>query len=210
MRADFSVRPPQLVMWTLAAVGLLYLLLLIPGPGPDVPSRGGMEPFAWKGDEFWSALETRFQDARRQGCDSVRAPLESELVAIRQLLAEIDAGTAGPHDQRWVTLETSLFRLTPLVAACPARASEYVDLFTALRSAVKRQSTHWDMDTAAARDRVYRSIMPIARSWTPCSSERKPARGSSTRGGGCHWRASRRRTARCEARQGVRDRFRKA
>jgi hypothetical protein len=145
-------------VWTLTAVGLLYLLLLIPSPAPDLPLTDGTEPFAWQGDEFWSALETRFQNARRQGCESLQAPLERELGAVRQLLIEIDAESVGPDDQRWPTLETSLFRLTPLVAACPARASEHVDLFTTLRSAVKRQSTHWDMDTAAARDRIYRLL----------------------------------------------------
>jgi hypothetical protein len=148
----------RLVVWTVAAVGLLYLLLLIPSSIPEVSSTGGTAPFAWKRDEFWSALETRFQDARRLGCESVRASLESELGATRHLLVEIDTEPVGPDDQRWVTLETALFRLTPLVAACPDRAAEHVALFTTLRDAVKRQSTRWDLGTAAARDRIYRLL----------------------------------------------------
>jgi hypothetical protein len=152
------VRLLRLVVWTLAGAGLLYLLLLIPNSAPDVPSTGGTKPFAWNRDAFWGSLETQFRDARRQGCESLQAQLESELGAIRRLLVEIDAERLGPDDERWETLETGLFHLAPLVAACPGRASQQVALFTTVRAAIKRQSTRWDMGQASARDRIYRLL----------------------------------------------------
>ena len=45
-----------------------------------------------------------------------------------------------------------------MVAACPERLKDYIDLVTRTRSLLKRQSESWDMNDRAARDRLYRLI----------------------------------------------------
>jgi hypothetical protein len=45
-----------------------------------------------------------------------------------------------------------------MVAACPERLTDYIDLVTRTRSLLKRQSESWDMNDRAVRDRLYRLL----------------------------------------------------
>lgn len=150
------VRPRRLLVWTAVAASAFYLLLLMPNADPVLSAPTDGRPFAWNRDDFWSSLETRFRGAREAGCETLHDQVEGELRSVRQLLASIDRETAGPDDHRWLTIETSLFNVAPLVAACPTRLLDQMELFTSVRASVKRQSAHWDMDSARARERIYR------------------------------------------------------
>ncbi len=55
-------------------------------------------------------------------------------------------------------LETNLFRLASCVGARPTRAKEFAAIANRLRSAVKRQSEHWDMAQPEARQTIYRQL----------------------------------------------------
>src|SRR5206468_4771971 len=61
-------------------------------------------------------------------------------------------------DVQFDALETNLFLLAPMVAACPKQLPGYLKLYTTMREAVKRQSEHWDMESAEARERTYRLL----------------------------------------------------
>ena len=45
-----------------------------------------------------------------------------------------------------------------MVAACPERILDYIELVTKTRSLLKRQSETWDMNDRTVRDRLYRLI----------------------------------------------------
>src|SRR6185436_10321223 len=55
-------------------------------------------------------------------------------------------------------MESGLFRLAPLVAACPQRLNDYIALATRVRSEVKSQSQHWDLNAPSVRQRLYRLL----------------------------------------------------
>src|SRR5947208_15890174 len=56
------------------------------------------------------------------------------------------------------SLEARFFALAPLVAACPRHLRDYVRLSGRLREAIKWQSRGWDVASAGARARLYRSL----------------------------------------------------
>jgi len=145
-----------------AAVGAfaaLFLLLAIPGPEPEVepaPARGAA--FAWNRDAFWRALETRFAATRGAGCEAAGPETARGLAAITRHLTALDRRASAPDAPVFDSLETALFTLGPVVAACPARLREFVALANWTREEVKLQSRRWDVSTDAARRRLYRAL----------------------------------------------------
>jgi hypothetical protein len=139
-------------------LGLLYVVLLIPAPEPSPKRNTGQQPFAWNQDEFWAELEARFVKARVASCDSLAESTTGALAQISKALDEISQRPLSPDDGQLAALETNLFQLAPLIAACPARLVDFISLANRTRSEVKRQSRSWDMNSAATRRRVYRLL----------------------------------------------------
>lgn len=139
-------------------LGALYVILLIPAPEPSPGRNTSQQPFAWKQDAFWAELEARFVKARATGCDTLAAGIAGAHAWVSQTLDEISRGPLAPEDSRFDGLETNLFHLAPLVAACPTHLKDFASLANRTRSEVKKQSRSWDMNSAVARQRVYRLL----------------------------------------------------
>ena len=107
-----------------AAAALLYLLLLIPAPERPVPAGANQTPFAWNRDAFWSSLEAQFQQARSLGCEALTERIGSLFSNLGRSLEVVAAGRLAPGDPGFGLLETNLFELAPMVAACPKRLPE--------------------------------------------------------------------------------------
>jgi len=149
------------VLWRLMRVLLVgggaYVLLLIPDrdapPAPAAPNRH----FDWHQDPRWYALEARFKSVRAAGCEPGRAAVTRQLQRDDRLLGALQRplrSDAAVLD----TVESEIFDLGPVVAACPEWVPTYMRLITSVRTAVKRQSEHWDMAEQATRDRLYRLL----------------------------------------------------
>lgn len=147
---------------TRPAAGLLLLagLLLVPWPEAAVapaPHDGGA--FAWRSDSLWVSLELQYRAARGIGCPTLDSTIGEGLDRIRQLIDDLAGGPqVSPEAPQLDSLETAWFAVTPLVAACPDQQARYAAQYRALRTAIKRQSRHWDVTTRPARDRLYRSL----------------------------------------------------
>ena len=141
----------------LALVGL-YLLLLIPESQSPIPKDAGKQSFQWQRDAFWAELEKQFQQLRGQGCEKLTAPINESLAEIQRNLDLVAATKLPPDAPVFDALETNFFHLAPMVGACPERLPEFLQAFSRMRSAVKRQSESWVMDSTAARERLYRSL----------------------------------------------------
>jgi hypothetical protein len=136
----------------------LYLLLLVPEPAPPVPQGAGRQAFRWGRDAFWADLEAQFQQARTQGCGPLADPIHQSLGRIQHALAAIATTNLPPDAPPFDALETDFFQLAPLVAACPERLPEFMQVFAQMRGVVKRQSESWAMTSPAARERLYRAL----------------------------------------------------
>jgi hypothetical protein len=134
----------------------LYLILLIPDSVPSVPEAGEREPFTWNQDEYWSRLEARFKALRSEDCTCLSPRILSGFAEIESLLTLLQSDTLKPEAPLFTDVEGSFFELGTLLGVCPERLMDYVKIFGLIRMAVKDQSVHWDMNSAAARDRIYR------------------------------------------------------
>lgn len=143
-------------------IGLPVLLLIVwlffpagsPAPLPPADARA----FVWDQDELWSALEADFNAARQAGCANVRDRIDRGLTGLLEDVEWLEAAVHQPFDERFEALEQDLFAVSPLLAACPGRAPEMLDIVGRLRSALKHNSREWDIGDTRARDRIYRLL----------------------------------------------------
>ena len=152
------MRKRKIAAGIVLAVVVLFALLSIPAPDPVIAQGAVGQPFTWKQDAKWNALETSFREARNVGCDGLKAPIDGDFRKGQRTLATLDATPFGPNAPVFTELENNIFSLGTMVAACPERLRDYIDLVTRTRSLLKRQSEGWDMNDRAVRDRLYRLL----------------------------------------------------
>lgn len=140
------------------ALVVLVTLLFVPDPTPASPPPAGAEPFVWDRDELWAALQTRFEQAKAEGCERTTPELDARLGDLESSLAWLAEGEHDPDDPRFDDLERHLFATAPLFGACPSRAPELVAAVERMRAALKIQSRAWDIASPTARRRVYRLL----------------------------------------------------
>lgn len=155
---DRRARIRKWLIGALVFVALGYLVLLIPEPGPATPRGAGREPFVWKQDPLWAELETDFNQARAAGCESLHSRIATASSEVHAMLDQISSGSLPPEASVFTNLETGLFQLAPMVAACPEGLNDYVALATRIRSEIKAQSRHWDLKALPVRQRLYRLL----------------------------------------------------
>jgi len=151
----------QWIRWFLgiiASLVVVYLLLLIPNSMTPVLPAPGKDPFAWKRDEYWSFLESKFKAARSAGCAGVSSTIAQRFSQIDSLLGRLQAETLLPTEPVFSEMETTFFDLGVLLAACPSRVGDYARSFGELRGAAKDQSTYWNMNSQTGRDCIYRLL----------------------------------------------------
>ena len=144
------------ILYLLAALGLLYLLLLIPdAKEKSIPVDTGKKPFAWNRDAQWLQMEELFKQARQMDSiklDSVihmyKTIAESELIALQNK-------STTAQNTEWMNTENNFFKLAALVAVRQSQIPWITDYYNRLRNLVKQQSQHWDMNEAASRNTVY-------------------------------------------------------
>ncbi len=167
-----------------------YVVLLIPEGAPTKHQGAGKTPFAWKQAGVWASLERDFVEARSAGRTAVSNRVAPLLAEGRRLLDEISREPAvDARDPRWLELETNFFKLAPLVGADPASLPEFAVLAKGIRREVKEQSSRWDLDSEAVRQRLYRLLFssrmaleevllqnPEAAARVPVEDEAEPAR----------------------------------
>jgi len=136
----------------------IYLLLLIPGSEPSPPRPAQQRPFLWDQDQYWSSLESRFVAARGRGCENLRDSILAGLAQTSHLTNSLRNVSFDEEDTVFDLIENNIFNLGPIVAACPGYLDEYIGTVVAMRSAVKDQSRHWDMNTIEVRERMYRLL----------------------------------------------------
>jgi hypothetical protein len=148
----------KIIVRIFTALGGFYLLLLIPDFAPSVNFIGNKQPFVWNRDEYWNALEARFQAAQDSGCVRLAPRAQKEFFQGHELLSQLSTDTLSPDNSAFDEIEKIFFELGPNIAACPQNLPEYIQLQTRLRKLVKEQSQHWEMNSPSARDRIYRLL----------------------------------------------------
>ena len=157
-RPDRQPRWRRILLRVVLALVALYLLLLIPESLPPKPAGAGKQPFVWNRDQFWSALELDFQNARSLDRDELTKRIDESLEQIRELVVAAQASALPPDAPLFDRFETNFFHLAPMVAASPQRLPEFLELSARIRSVVKRQSEQWPMTAPATREQLYHAL----------------------------------------------------
>jgi len=151
-------RPFRRLFTTAAVLAGLYAVLLIPGTAPPEPPPGGKKPFAWNQDKYWSHLESQFKEVRTAACADLASEITARFSEIEKLIVPLSSAKLVPTDKVFEIIEDRFFKLSVLLAACPEKLPNYLELFSRLRKYVKAQSTTWDINSGLARDRIYRLL----------------------------------------------------
>ncbi|MDD4052361.1 MAG: YiiX/YebB-like N1pC/P60 family cysteine hydrolase [candidate division Zixibacteria bacterium] len=147
--------------WLLAGAAilcLLYLVLLIPSPSPSIPPTPENHPFIWNRDAYWSQLESRFKEARMAGCINLSLSISAGFSRVDSLLKRLQTDTLQPEAPIFNEMESAVFSLGTNLGACPERLPDYIRTFGAIRTAVKDQSSRWNINSATARDCIYKLL----------------------------------------------------
>jgi len=139
-------------------VFVAVLVLSLSTPDWTLAESVAGKPFTWKQDAAWNALEASFLQARGIGCVGLKELIDKDFHLGRQYLATLEASRFPPDAAIFTNMEKNICTLGTMVAACPERLLDYIDLMTETRSLLKRQSENWDMNDRATRDRLYRLI----------------------------------------------------
>ena len=136
----------------------VYCLLLIPEVQPPQPKGAGQQPFVWNRDAFWSGLEAKFVAARMLNAAERQAEFDQSLGGLNRALDALSGTNLPPEAPAFATLETELFQFAPIAAVCPERMPDFLSAAGRMRDLVKWQSERWPMDSASARQRIYRLL----------------------------------------------------
>jgi hypothetical protein len=142
----------------LLILAAIYCLLLIPEASPPPPKGAGQQPFIWNRHVFWSALETRFLEARRLPVTERAARFDEALGRVQRVLDSINGTNLPPDAAEFDLLETTFFELAPVAAAHSERLDDFTGAAERLRQNIKQQSEHWPPDAALTRERIYRLL----------------------------------------------------
>ena len=157
-----SKGPGKALKYTGWTVAVLYLVLLIPfGEQASAPPGGEQaqkQPFAWNQDEYWQALESAYRTMKQGGCATAVPALPSQFRNVRRILDRIDETRPDPSSPVFRQLEHRVFAIGPVVSACNSHVTDYIGLIADMRSVIKKRSRDWDMQSAAARNTLYRLL----------------------------------------------------
>lgn len=142
----------------LIILGAIYLLLLIPEADPSFTCAENQKSFTWNRDQYWAVLETGFRDARSAGCDNLSYRISARFDTLAGHIIRLESDSVPPHDPLFDRIESNLFELGVLLAACPDSLRKYIPAFGRLRTRLKEQSARWDINTRPARDCIYRLL----------------------------------------------------
>lgn len=144
------------IWYLIVALGVLYLLLLIPDPKEkDFKVETGKKPFTWNRDAQWLQMEELFKKARQMDT----AKLDS-LINVYRTIAEnefslLQNKNTPAQDSIWIKTENNFFILASLVAVKQNYIPWLTGYYTRLRNLIKQRSQQWDMTETTSRNTVY-------------------------------------------------------
>ena len=150
------------IRWVLAALVVLYIVLLLPFgervTAPPKSERSQKQPFAWNQDAYWTALEATYRELKQRGCTTAAPGLSSKFQNVKRILRRVDGTRTGPEGSVFREIEGLVFEMGPVVSACNKQVMDYISLIADMRTVIKKRSIDWDMNSTSARNTLYRLL----------------------------------------------------
>lgn len=152
------VRWQRIALRCVLALVVAYGLLLIPEATTPAPQGAGHEAFLWNRDAFWSGLEAKYLQARRLNEEEREARFNRALERFHRALDPLGETHVPPQSPALKEIEDAFFELAPIAATRPKRLPDLLSAAGRMRTLVKAQSERWPLDSAAARQQIYRLL----------------------------------------------------
>jgi hypothetical protein len=144
------------ILYFIAALGLLYLLLLIPdSKEKNVTVETGKKPFAWNRDAQWLQMEELFKQAKQMDTTKLDSLINAYRTVAEKEFTLLQNKNTPAQDSAWTRTENSFFILASQVAVKQNYIPWLIGYYTRLRNLIKQQSQQWDINELTARNTVY-------------------------------------------------------
>ncbi len=134
---------------------LLYSLLLIPDSDEPAINTATQKPFTWNKDLLWKQLENNFTKAKKKRTSSVDSSINFLFGEEEKLFHRIQQPGIAATDSSFKLILSNFFSLAPLVAVQQQQRDSFLRYYSKVRSEIKSQSQHWDMNDFTVRNNLY-------------------------------------------------------
>ncbi len=144
------------ILYFIAALALLYLLLLIPdAKEKTIRTQTGKTPFAWNRDAQWLQMEELFRQAKQMDTVKLEALINNYKATAEKDFIFLKTKNTNASDAAWQQVQNNFFIMASLVAVKQNYIPWITDYYNRLRNLIKQQSQQWDMNEPATRNTVY-------------------------------------------------------
>ena len=98
------------ILYFIAALVVLYLLLLIPdSKDKDFKADTGKKPFAWNRDAQWKEMEELFRQAKQMDTIKLDSVINIYKTNAEQEFAALQNKNTAAADSAWINIENNFF-----------------------------------------------------------------------------------------------------
>jgi len=146
------------IIYSIGAIIVIYLLLLIPIGKNESPKVAANQQFVWNRDSLWLSLESFYVQAKKKDCAQLKNEINNSYKYLNAVLDSIERTSLLPTDSKFLRIENGIFHTAALVGACQEHLTDFINLFSRIRNTVKVQSIKWDLNDLATRQTLYKLI----------------------------------------------------
>jgi hypothetical protein len=139
----------------LAALIIIYILLLIPDSDKTSINAATQKPFAWNKDSLWNQLENNFTKAKKEHKSVVDSNIHFLFAEEEKLFYKIQSPGFTATDINFKLILNNFFSLAPLVAVQQQQRDSFIQYYCKVRNEIKLQSQNWDINDITVRNNLY-------------------------------------------------------
>lgn len=146
------------IKYLFALLLIAYLILLIPLEKKEMPVTAGKKQFVWNRDSLWTSLEKLYAESRKMEPGVLAEKIAQSQSNIKEILNDLRKRKYAPDDPELIKFESMIFYSAALTGAAGKGYTDFINLFSELRSLIKMQSREWDLNDLTARQTLYKII----------------------------------------------------
>lgn len=140
---------------TVASIGILYLVLLIPDSADSNIYKSGGEPYLWNKEQTWQELEKKFRQAKNIKPQELDSLIQLHKTQLEFSFEELQNKNFIPGDSALYVFLNDFFSVAPLIAAEQKSTYWLMDLYNRTRLLIKRRSAQWDINEVNTKHTLY-------------------------------------------------------